>query len=91
LAVYGLITQGAVLQSGVKLILHGRSAATSPSNQARAIIHGTVAGRIYNKVAASRFSAWSMLSKISHGAVTVIDAAAHVRRGRATVHGSKRA
>jgi len=66
LAVYGLITQGAVLQSGVKLILHGRSAATSPSNQARARSSTEPSRAAFTtKVAASRFSAWSMLSKIS--------------------------
>jgi hypothetical protein len=93
LAVYGLITQGAVLQSGVKLILHGTIAGDlTVEPGARAIIHGTVAGRIYNK--GGRVEIFGMVDAVedlSHGAVTVIDAAAHVRRGRATVHGSKRA
>ena len=50
LAVYGLITQGATLCEGVKLILHGTIAGDlTVEPGSRAIIHGTVEGRIYNK------------------------------------------
>lgn len=49
LAVYGLVTAGATLRAGVRLILHGTIAGDlTVEIDARATIHGTVAGRIWN-------------------------------------------
>lgn len=49
LAVYGLITAGATLRAGVRLVLHGTIAGDlTVEADARATIHGTVAGRILN-------------------------------------------
>ncbi len=85
LAVYGLITAGATLCSGVKLILHGTIAGNliiEPG--ARAIVHGTVAGCICNDGGrAEIFGFVDAVEDLSPDAVTVIDPAAHVRRGRA--------
>ena len=83
LAVYGLIPQGATLQGGVKLTLHGTIAGDlTVEPAARAIIHGTVAGRVYNK--GGRVEIFGMVDAVEDlapDAVTVIAAAAHVRRG----------
>ena len=50
LALYGMVTGGATLRRGVKLILHGTIAGDLTLEPgARAIIHGTVAGRICNE------------------------------------------
>ncbi|EQB29840.1 hypothetical protein M529_22700 [Sphingobium ummariense RL-3] len=93
LAVYGLVTAGATLRSGVKLILHGTIAGDlviEPGS--RAIIHGTVAGRIRNE--GGRVEVFGMVDAVenlSPDAASIIDPAAHVRRGRATANGSTRA
>jgi hypothetical protein len=93
LAVYGLITQGATLQGGVKLILHGTIAGDliiEPG--ARAIIHGTVAGRVCNDGGrAEIFGMVDAVEDLSPDAVTIIAPAAHVRRGRAGAARSRRA
>ena len=84
LAIYGLVTAGAVLQPGVKLILHGTIAGDLTIGPgSRAIIHGTVAGRVRND--GGRAEIFGMVDRVedrSPDAVSVIDAAAHVRRGR---------
>jgi len=84
LAVYGLITQGATLCEGIKLVLHGTIAGDlTVEPGSRAIIHGTVAGRIYNK--GGRFEMFGMadaVENLSPDAATIIDAAAHILRGR---------
>jgi hypothetical protein len=88
LAVYGLITQGATLQGGVKLILHGTIAGdliVEPGS--RAIIHGTVAGRIYNRGGrVEMFGMADSVENLSPEAATIIDAAAHILRGRRVEH-----
>jgi hypothetical protein len=93
LAVYGLITQGATLQGGVKLILHGTIAGDLIIERgARAIIHGTVAGRVCNDGGrAEIFGMVDTVENLSPDAATIIDAAAHVRRGREAAKGGKRA
>lgn len=93
LAVYGLITQGATLQGGVKLILHGTIAGDLIIERgARAIIHGTVAGRVCNDGGhAEIFGMVDAVENLSPDAATIIDPAAHVRRGRAGVTRSSRA
>lgn len=49
LAVYGLITAGATLRAGVRLVLHGTIAGDlMVEADARATIYGTVAGHILN-------------------------------------------
>lgn len=92
LAVYGLITGGATLQGGVKLILHGTIAGdliVEPGS--RAIIHGTVAGRVRNEGGrAEIFGMIDAVENLSPDAVSIIDPAAHVSRGRAAANGSAR-
>ena len=49
----------------------------------RAIIHGTVAGRIYNKGGrVELFGMAAAVENLSPDAATIIDGAAHVLRGR---------
>lgn len=80
-AIYGLVTGGATLCSGVKLVLHGTIAGDliiEPGG--RAIIHGTVAGRIYNDGGRVEvFGIADAVSNRSGAAVTIIDPVAHVR------------
>lgn len=84
LAVYGLITAGATLCSGVKLILHGTIAGDliiEPG--ARAIVHGTVGGSITNKGGrVEMFGMANSVENLSPDGVTIIDAAAHILRSR---------
>ncbi len=84
LAVYGLITQGATLCEGIKLVLHGTIAGDlTVEPGSRAIIHGTVAGRIYNKGGrVEMFGMADAVENLSPDAATIIDAAAHILRGR---------
>ncbi|MCZ4344134.1 hypothetical protein O4H52_21215 [Sphingomonadaceae bacterium G21617-S1] len=81
LAVYGLVTAGATLRSGVRLILHGTIAGNlTIETGARAIIHGTVAGRIHNE--GGRVEIFGIADAVVNGsrdAITIIDPAAHVR------------
>ena len=88
-----MVTGGATLRSGVKLILHGTIAGDLTLEPgARAIIHGTVAGRICNEGGrAEIFGFVDAVEDLSPDAVTVIDTAAHVRSGRAAINGSTRA
>jgi len=93
LAIYGVITGGATLRSGVKLILHGTIAGDLIIEpRARAIIHGTVAGRVRNEGGhAEIFGLVEAIEDLSPTAVSVVDAVAHVGRGRASEKGRGRA
>lgn len=84
LAVYGLVTVGATLRAGFKLILHGTIAGDLTIEPgARAIIHGTVAGRVRNEGGrAEIFGMVDAVEDLSPDAATVIDPAAHVRARR---------
>ena len=84
LALYGMVIGSATLRSGIKLILHGTIAGDlTLESGARAIIHGTVAGRICNEGGrAEIFGFVDAVEDLSPDAVTVIDAAAHVRGRR---------
>ncbi|MCP9223859.1 hypothetical protein MKP08_14020 [Erythrobacter sp. LQ02-29] len=92
LALYGLVTIGATLHSGTKLVLHGTIGGDlTIEPRTRAIIHGTVAGCIYNM--GGRVEIFGFVDAVedsSPDAVTVINAAASVRRGRANINGSER-
>lgn len=84
LAIYGLVTGGATLRSGVKLILHGTIAGDLTIEPgARAILHGTVAGRVYNDGGrVELFGIADAVADRAPDAVTVIDPVAHVRARR---------
>lgn len=92
MTLYSMVTGGATLRSGFKLILHGTIAGDltiEPS--ARAIIHSTVAGRICNEGGrAEVFGFVDAVEDLSPDAVTVIDPAAHVRSGQAAINGRPR-
>ena len=80
MALYGIVTGGATLCSGRRLILHGTIAGDLKVQKgARAIVRGTVAGRIYND--GGRVELFGMtdgIANASQDAVTIIDPGAHV-------------
>lgn len=80
MALYGIVTGGATLCSGRRLILHGTIAGDLKVQKgARAIVRGTVASRIYNDGArVELFGMTDAIANASHDAVTIIDPGAHV-------------
>lgn len=82
LAIYGMVTKGATLAGGRKLVLHGTIAGDLIIERgARAIIHGTVAGRVQNKGGrAEIFGMANSIENLAPDAVTIINPSAHVRR-----------
>ena len=72
------------MREEVKLILHGTIAGDLTIEPgARAIVHGTVAGRIYNHGGrVEMFGMAAGVENLSPDAATIIDAAAHILRGR---------
>ena len=79
-ALYGMVSGGATLCSGRRLILRGTIAGDLKVEKgAQAILHGTVAGRIYNE--GGRVELYGMADAVansSRDAVTIIDPGAHV-------------
>jgi cytoskeletal protein CcmA (bactofilin family) len=84
LTVRGMITVGAVLRSGVKLVLYGMiTGDLVVEAKARAIIHGMVNGVVYND--GGRIEIFGSVDAVvdrSAEAVTIVDPAAHVKGRR---------
>ena len=83
-AMHGMITVGAVVRGGVKLVLHGMvTGDLMVESNARVVIHGMVNGVVINDGGRVEiFGTVDAVADRSPDAITIIDPVAHVRGRR---------